>query len=172
MIRASVSLVAVLLATLSVASCGYHVGLTAPEGFSTVAVAVFHNDTPEPDLERGLHGALSREVRDRVPLPLVDPDESDLLIRGRLLEFSRVRGIRDPNNQLLESGVRIVAEAWTVRRSTGEMVFLKTSAQATVGYPVGSASGERAARERAIRHLAEVLTIDLFTQAGSVPETP
>ena len=170
MTRAKISIYAALLATLLCAGCGYRVGLSAPEGYTTVAVEVFHNDTPEPDLERALHGMLSREVRDRVPLPLANPEESELLIRGRLVEFSRVRGIRNPSNQVLESGVRIVAEAWTVRSSTGEMITPKTTAQATVGYPVGSSSGERAARERAIRHLAQVLTIDLFTQAGAAPE--
>ena len=127
MIRAWSSLGAALLTALSLASCGYRVGLSAPEGFATVGVEVFHNITPEPDLERSLHGALSREVRDRVPLPLVDPRDSELLIRGRLVEFSRVRGIRNPNNQLLESGVRIVAEAWTVRSATGELFSPKTS---------------------------------------------
>lgn len=172
MIRAWGSLGTALLTALSLASCGYRVGLSAPEGFTTIAVEVFHNATPEPDLERRLQDALSREVRDRVPLPLVDPDKSELLIRGRLVEFSRVGGIRDLNNQLLESGVRIVAEAWTVRRSTGELISPKTSARATVGYPVGNASGERDARERAIRHLAEVLTIDLFTQSGETSKTP
>jgi hypothetical protein len=172
MTRAKVSLCAALLAALLCAGCGYRVGLTAPEGFTAVAVEVFHNDTPEPDLERVLHGALSREVRDRVPLPLVNPEESELLIRGRLVEFSRVRGIRNPNNQILESGVRIVAEAWTVRSSTGEVITPKTAARATVGYPVGSSSGERAARTRALRHLAQVLTVDLFAQAGAAPATP
>lgn len=169
MILAKGSLAAALLSALSLTGCGYSVGLSAPEGFTGVAVEVFDNVTPEPDLERKLHTALSREVRDRVPLPLVDPDESELLIRGRLVEFSRVRGIRDPENRLLESGVRIVAEAWAVRRSTGEQISPKTSARATVGYPIGSAAGERAARERAIRHLAEVLTLDLFSQPWSGP---
>ncbi len=172
MIRTKVSLCAVLLAALLPAGCGYRVGLSAPEGFTTVAVEIFHNDTLEPDLERALHGSLSQEVRDRVPLPLVSTKDSELLIRGRLIDFSRVRGIRNPENQILESGVRIVAEAWTVRSSTGEVVTPKTTARATVGYPVGNSSGERAARERAIRHLAQVLTIDLFAQAGASPGSP
>ena len=172
MSRAKISLCAALLASLLSASCGYRVGLTAPEGFTTVAVEVFHNDTLEHDIERALHGALSQEVRDQVPLPLVNPKESELRVRGRLIGFSRVRGIRGPENQILESGVRIEAEAWTVRGSTGEVITPKTVARATVGYPVGSSSGERAARERAIRHLAQVLTIDLFTQAGEAPESP
>ena len=102
---------------------------------------------------------------------MVDPRESELLIRGRLVEFSRVRGIRDPDNRLLESGVRIVAESWAIRRSTGEVISPKASAQATVGYPIGSASGERAARERALRHLAEVLTIELFARTEPTPST-
>jgi len=171
MIRVWSSLGAALLAGLFVVGCDYRIGLSAPEGFTTVAVEVFHNSTQEPDLERELHGALSREVRDRVPLPMVDPRESELLIRGRLVEFSRVRGIRDPDNRLLESGVRIVAESWTIRRSTGEVISPKASAQATVGYPIGSASGERAARERALRHLAEVLTIELFARTEPTPST-
>ena len=68
MIRVWSSLGAALLAGLFVVGCDYRVGLSAPEGFTTVAVEVFHNSTQEPDLERELHSALSREVRDRVPL--------------------------------------------------------------------------------------------------------
>jgi hypothetical protein len=156
---------AALVALTGLAACGYRVGLIAPEGFHSVGVEIFHNATPEPDLERALHAAISHEVRNRVPLTFADPSDSDLLIRGRITEFSRVRGIRDRDNQLLESGVRIVAEAYTVRRSSGEHVSPKTTARATIGYPVGSASGERAARQRALRHLARVLTIDLFTRS-------
>ncbi|MCH2105853.1 MAG: LPS assembly lipoprotein LptE [Planctomycetes bacterium] len=164
------SLTAALFGALLHASCGYSVGLIAPAGFDTVAVEVFHNDTLEPDLERALHSALSVEVRDRVPLPLVSPGDSKLLIRGRLVDFGRVRGIRNPQNQVLESGVRVVVEAWTVRSSTGEVVHPKTTARATIGYPVGSSSGERAARARAIRQLAQALTVDLFSRAVSDEE--
>jgi len=166
------SLTGALLCALLHAGCGYSVGLVAPAGFDTVAVEVFHNDTLEPDLERALYAALSSEVRDRLPLPLTSPSDSELLIRGRLVDFSRVRGIRDPQNQVLESGVRVVAEAWTVRSSTGEVVHPKTAARATVGYPVGSSSGERAARARAMRQLAQALTVDLFARAASEEEAP
>ncbi|MCH2104288.1 MAG: LPS assembly lipoprotein LptE [Planctomycetes bacterium] len=171
MIRAS-SLWGALLYAVLHAACGYSVGLVAPEGFETVGVEIFHNDTLEPGLERDLHPVLSSEVRDRVPLPLTSPADSELLIRGRLVDFSRVRGIRNPQNQVLESGVRLLAEAWTVRASTGEVITPKTTARATVGYPVGSSSGERAARARAIRQLAQALTVDLFARAEAGEGAP
>jgi hypothetical protein len=145
-------------------SCHYNIGLTAPEGYSEVAVEIFANDTREPDLERALQSSLTREVRDRLPLDLVAPEQSELVIEGRLVDFNRVRGVRNPMNQLMESGVQITAEAWVVKRSSGERISTPITAQATVGYAIGDSRGERAARERALRQLAEILIVDLFTQ--------
>jgi len=155
---------AILCLALPSPSCHYNIGLTAPEGYSEVAVEIFANDTREPDLERALQSSLTREVRDRVPLHLVAPEQSELVIEGRLVDFNRVRGVRNPMNQLMESGVQITAEAWVVKRSSGERISTPITAQATVGYAIGDSRGERAARERALRQLAEILIVDLFTQ--------
>ena len=43
-------------------------GLRLPEGFETVGVVLFDNDSHEPDLERELHAALSVAVRDLVKI--------------------------------------------------------------------------------------------------------
>jgi hypothetical protein len=158
---------AALLLALPSPSCSYNIGLTAPSGYSEIAVEVFANNTREPDLERALQNALTREVRDRLPLALVAPGQSELVIEGQLVDFSRVRGIRDPQNRIMESGVLISVEAWVIRRSTGVRLSNKTKAQATVGYAIGDSSGERAARERALRQISEILTVDLFTQEWS-----
>ena len=158
--------VAILLALAS-PSCSYNIGLKAPSGYSEIAVEVFANNTREPDLERALQGALSKEVRDRLPLSLVAPGQSELVIEGQVIDFSRVRGIRNPANQIMESGVQISVEAWVMRRSIGERISEKTKAQATVGYAIGDSSGERAARERALRQISEILTVELFTQSWS-----
>jgi hypothetical protein len=162
--RAKVSLCVALIASLASPSCSYNIGLRAPQGYSEVAVEIFANDTREPDLERALQSSLTREVRDRVPLHLVAPEQSELVIEGRLVDFNRVRGVRSPMNQLMESGVQITAEAWVVKRSSGERISTPITAQATVGYAIGDSRGERAARKRALRQLAEILIVDLFTQ--------
>ena len=158
------TLSAILCLALSSPSCHYNIGLTAPEGYSEVAVEIFANDTREPDLERALQSSLTREVRDRVPLHLVAPEQSELVVEGRLVNFNRIRGIRNPKNQIMESGVQITAEAWVARRSSGERISNTITAQATVGYAIDDSRGERAARERALRQLAEILIVDLFTQ--------
>jgi hypothetical protein len=158
---------AALLLALPFPSCNYNIGLRAPQGYSEIAVEIFANNTREPDLERALQNALTKEVRDRLPLSLVAPENSELVIEGQLVDFSRVRGIRDPQNQIMESGVLISVEAWVIQRSTGTRLSNKTKAQATVGYAIGDSSGERAARDRALRQISEILTVELFTQDWS-----
>lgn len=148
------------------AACGYRSGLVAPEGYRTVGVEIFANDSKEPDVERRLHVYLSRSVRDAVEAPLVDPDDADLVVQGRVIAYRRFGGIRGSNNELLETGVSIGVEAWLVDGRTGDRVGETVVSGQTVGYTTVEAIGEERSRDRSLDHIAEGLVLDLFAPYG------
>ncbi len=167
-----------LMVLSALAGCGYHAGLVAPEGIKTIAVEFFADDGPLRDVEVGLQDELAQAIQRMLPVRLVDPANADLIVRGRVADYSRRSGIRSPNNQLLETGVRITVEATLidpVRRfdKKGKLVPLKilrtARAYTESGYRLLESDGERAARGRALRNLADRLALDLF---GAVAYEP
>lgn len=154
------ALLAALIALAS--SCGYSRSLVPPPGTGSIGVVYFHNDTPERDLEREFAVELSSSVRDLVRAPLADPREADVRIEGRLADYRRRGGIRDPDNRLLESGVQVLVEAWLVDARSGERLTGTARATTAVGYLIPEPGGEEAARARTLRHLADRVVLDLF----------
>jgi hypothetical protein len=102
--------------------CGYSTGLSVPPGIHTVGVEVFGNDGRLRDLELELHNLLSDSVERLVHARLVDPNQADLVLRGRIVEYRRRGGIRSTDNELLEDGVRISVEVQLVRRFAQSVV--------------------------------------------------
>ena len=145
--------------------CGYSSGMRLPEHYHSVGLELFGNDTPEVDLERALHAAMSRQLVQLVRSPLEPPSHADVLIDGRIVEYSRRGGIRDgTDNELLESAVVVRAEAWLVDRRSGERVGEPAKGGVRIGYVIGEERGELAARDRALLDIAQRLVLDLFAQ--------
>lgn len=183
--------VAAALALGGLAACGWHTGLVAPDGADSVGVAYFQvdKDVYERDVEPLLHDKITRSVSDLVDASLVAPGDADLVIRGRIYDYRRRGGIRGRDNQLLETSVRLGVEARLERRATGE-VLATVNAQIPSGYVaaerqvvdlslgpdtetilVGGRPNEAAARDRALRFLADQIVLDLFrVQEAEVPE--
>jgi hypothetical protein len=114
------------------AGCGYSTGMRVEEAAGrTVGIAFFDNQTYERDLERDLHDEMTRVVLQVVDAPLVAPDHSDLVVRGTLVRYQRRGGIRSPNNQLLETGIRVDARAslWRRRRPSDPAPVQRTDRQ-------------------------------------------
>ena len=162
-------------------ACGYRTGLLAPENARTVGVEFFGNDGPLRDLEVQLQSELSQAVARMVAVRIVDPEGAELLVRGRVVDYSRRSGIRSPQNVLQETGVRITVEASLVdpkRRldADGKPLPLRVLRQARTmsesGYRTEEPDGEAAARARALRNLADRLTLDLFGAVAYEPPDP
>ncbi|MCA8981710.1 MAG: hypothetical protein H6831_03610 [Planctomycetes bacterium] len=152
------------LLLLGAASCGYSSGLRAPEGYQSVGVAIFANDSKVPDLERDLHRFVSTSVRDAVEAPLTSPQLADVVIEGRILDYAHFGGIRGPNNELLETGVSISVESWLVDRATGERIGEAVYSGQTVGYTTVEFGGEERSKDRSLAYLAEGLVLELFAR--------
>jgi hypothetical protein len=142
--------------------CGWHAGLPSGTGQS-VGVEVFGatRNVLERDLEPRLHDALSRSVSDHLRAPLAAADRADLVVRGEIHEYRRRSGVRDRDNRLLESGVRISLRAVLVDRRRG-VELRSVERNVWSGYIIGPEETELEARDRALRHLADTIVLDLF----------
>lgn len=154
-------------AGLFLAGCGWSTGLGLPEeagDVETIGVAIFDRSPSvlERGLEQRMNQSLSRVVVDLVGAPLASPDEADLVLRGRILEYRRRGGIRSSDNELLETGVKITVLAELVARSTGEPVRPPIQRSVWSGYTIGDPENEDDARDRALRYLSETIVLDLF----------
>lgn len=148
--------------TLAAGACGYSTGLRASERLGSVAVTFFENDTYEPDVERSLQNELTRAMRSLTDLQLTAPDAADVLVRGRVTAFNRRGGIRSPDNDLLETGIYIEAEAALVDRRNDRVLGPAKRAGTWVGYTLDQPSNQVDAEGRALRSVAEKLVLELF----------
>ncbi len=158
---------AVGLAALAAGGCGWLAGLGVPGDAQTVGVEVFDvsREILERDLQPRLNTAMTRALIDLVDARLASPAEADLVVRGRILEYRRRRGVTNPNNQLRESAVFIAASSELVDRRSGR-VLASARDRIWSGYviePDTSVRNEADARDRALRHVAETLILDLFS---------
>ncbi len=159
------------------AGCGWHAALALPEGARRVGVEIFetHREVLERGLEPLLCDEISRAVTDWIGAPLESPSRADLLVRGRILEYRRRPGIRNSENQLVETGLYFAAAAELVDRRSGRIVVPTKEAHVWSGYSTEvSLANEQAARARALRHVADSLVLELFrpTPRNDAPETP
>lgn len=173
------ALLAALLAGLA-GSCGYRAGLVGSEELNgSIGVEIFTNDSREPDIEKLLHERVTAAVRRLVDAPLVSPELADTVIRGRIVEYRRRNGIRNSDNDLLETGVRITLEARLLRTDDpdfvqrgevpealgpGEAPSAPDARRYTAesGFRTLETLGEASARDRVLRNLADHLVLDLL----------
>jgi Lipopolysaccharide-assembly len=142
-------------------ACGYDAGLRVAEHHDSVGIEIFGNESYERDLEPELHDQMTKVLRDQSDARLVDPREARAVIRGTLTAFHRRGGIRDSQNKLLETGVYIEV---TARLFVGgnETPVRSATSSVWIGYTLDDSGNERAARDQALRHLAEGLILQLL----------
>lgn len=159
------------LAALFLASCGWRSGLPSPAGVRTVGIEVARRG--DAVLERGLEerftDALSKRISDWVDLRIAAPAEADLVVRSKVLEYRRRRGVRSLDNELVETAVLVRVEASLVDRRTHTVVAGPVQAGQWSGYALDPSDPgvEEAAADRALRHAAETLVLDLFDPAST-----
>ncbi len=151
---------------LGLAACGYNSGLRVNEHHESVGVDIFGNETLERDLEPELHAEMTRVLRDQSDAHVVDPRVAQAVIRGTITAYHRRGGIRNQDNQLQETGIYIEIQAHLFVGGN-ETPVRNSTANVWVGYTLGpqQPENERAARARALRHLAEEVVLELFGPA-------
>lgn len=155
------------------AGCGYSSGFVLPEGIGSIGVEIFDNTSKVRDLEGAMHDYLTESLRSRTEAHLVPPSLAELVIRGRVVDYARRSGIRNRENQLLETGVEITVEAQLVRRRAEaerkEEILGSIRVDEESGYTLEEPNGELDARDRVLRRLADRIVLELlagFAQEG------
>ena len=159
---AAASIVALALSV----GCGYHAGLPLAEG-RTIGIEIFSNESRTelaPGLERDLHREVSDVLIRLANAPLLPPDEANRRITGRILRYHFRPGIRNEDNELLETGLRIEVQA-EIRDRSGN-VLKQTEISSQTGYVIDSSTAERDATDRVLGNLAERLVLDLMAPLG------
>lgn len=178
--RTGVAALALMAAALA-PSCGYSAGL-APTRLGgaesrSIGVEIFGNQTLLPNLEQGLHEALSTAARRHANLNLVSPERADVVIRGDVVDFRRQRGARTIENRFVETRDVVTVDATLVDRVTGEVVA-RTRTEVGFGTAIDVAGREPAARDNALRNSADRILLTLLAEleygrtAPPLPEDP
>jgi len=168
---------ATLLAASLLSGCGYSTGVRPPQGYETVGVTVFDNRSPDPSLERELYVLLSQQANRMLDAELDSPARSDLVIRGRIADYSRLTGVLSVDGELQQSGARITLTAWLEDGASGARLGDAILFDQTVRYVIRAGEEERGARSDALAQITQEMVLDLFTQvdyarseAGATPE--
>jgi hypothetical protein len=146
---------------LSLGACGFTARHTLGPDRPSLGIEIFSNDGREPDLERRLHGELTRAARRMVDANIVAPSQARITLSGRIVEYSTRGGVRGKDNVLLERGVRLTIEG-TLRDAQGRRVAGPVSLRQDVGHTTSEPGGRNAAESRALANLAESLLLDLL----------
>ncbi|MBL8860244.1 MAG: hypothetical protein JNL28_17175 [Planctomycetes bacterium] len=150
------------LCALLSTSCGYEAGLRVAEKHKSVGVEFFGNDSRERDVERPLYEEITRALRDLTDLPIESPQRAEVVIQGTVRNYQRRSGVRSRDNQLLETGVLIEAEASLIERASGRALGPPVRAGHWIGYVLDDPGNEARARERVLRQIADELVLELF----------
>ena len=155
---------------LALAGCGYSTRFSLAERYPSIGIELFANDSPERDIERELHAALARRVRDMVDASLRSPRRAAVVLRGTVQEYRRRSGIRSKDNVQLETGLTIRVEAELYDPRKGVRVAGPVTATTRIGYTLERRQvNESEARARSIDLLAERLVVDLVGRVNVPP---
>jgi hypothetical protein len=136
------------------------------EHHDSVGVEFFGNDSYERDVEPELQAEMTRVLRDQSDAHVVDPRQAQAVIRGTITAYHRRGGIRNTQNELLETGVYIEVHS-KLFVGGNETPVRSSTASVWVGYTLDpkQPANERDSRARALRHLAEQIVLELLGPA-------
>lgn len=159
---AGLALAAAAVAALP--ACGYRMGALVPEGYRTIAVPIFANETRRHDLEWEVTRAVVEEIQARTPLRVVDRDQSpDLTLTGILRDVDENVSSRLSRQRIRESDVFVNAEVTITDRKTGKVLVEKQRVTEREAFVPEIGEDVRTARQEAIRALAERIARTLET---------
>lgn len=78
-----------IIAILSSSGCGYRVGSLLPADIKTIAVPMFINKTPEPELEAMVTNGIIQEFIADGTLQIVEEENADTLLLGEIIDYRR-----------------------------------------------------------------------------------
>lgn len=117
----------VLLASVALGACGYHVAGHANvlPAIHTIAVPQFGNATTQYRIADRLSGAITRELIQRTRYKVVaDPEQADAVLTGAVVNFFSNPTTYDPaTNRASGVQVTVILQVSLKERSSGKVLF-------------------------------------------------
>jgi len=142
----------VLAATTAVSGCGYSMGSLVRDDIRTVAVQLAENPTFRRQLEFQLTEDLKSAILSRTELRIVEENEADVVLFGRILN------VRE--QVLIESSVLITVEFRAVDRRDGTEKTVRLTDRAE--FLTGRGENFDSATEESFSDLSEALVYNLL----------
>jgi hypothetical protein len=155
------SAVSLLILTLAlVSSCGYKFAgqeTKLPDPIKTIAVAVFVNDTKEPNLELAVTGAITEKFQHDGRLAVVSAQKADSLLSGTIEKYSLEPLVYDAYNNAAKYRVRIKVKI-KFEDKVGQGLLVEKALDVQWDYLVGpSVVYAELARQEAVNQAASYL---------------
>ena len=143
-------LVIALMACLLL-GCGYHFGARLPEGIASVEVPIFANSTLIRGVEFELTDALTRELKSRTPVKLMDSG-ADALLSGAVTGYRKVP-IYESSGEVIAGRITVTASFKMVKSEPGN-TLVEGSETETQDYDIRVGVTEVDALCEAVREIA------------------
>ncbi len=116
------------LCCLSCIGCGYHIGDILHE--QTIAVPIFHNETLYRGYEFLLTKAVISEILTTTPLQVVEQEESDTVLYGKILKVEQQTIAKDEERRATALDLTIYAQIhWQDIRQKKDILAPRTVAE-------------------------------------------
>ncbi len=130
-----------LVGGLGLTGCaGYRLGPVGPLSYRSVAVPMFQNDTPQPQLEAQLTNAILKRLHADGSLRVESESQADVLLRGRITQYSRsaLRYVPTDDRAVREYRLIITAEIEARQARTGAVALKRRVLSGQADVFVGS----------------------------------
>jgi hypothetical protein len=136
-------------------ACGYQLGYRVPPDVYTIAVPIFENSTfpARREIEFELTALVRKEFQHRSPLRLVESDQADLVLRGRIVEFKEYLVAEGRQDRKEESSLTAVVDLILEDRRNQTTTPHRVTAQEPFSVELGESF--RSGQQRALANLAE-----------------
>ena len=169
-VRATLGAVSILLLTLGVSSCGYHVAGQAdlvPKTVHTIAIPAFTNTTTRYKLTDRLPQAIGHEFIARTKYQVVnDPAQADAVLRGSVINYVAYPILFDQQSGRASGlQVNVTMQVNLVERATGKVLFSRPSYEMHQRYEISVTSSKAYFEEsdEALNRLSRDVARDLVS---------
>jgi hypothetical protein len=118
---------------------GYHIGPVTTTSFHSIAVPMFRNETPRPQLEAQISNAVIRRLQQDGSLRIESRSRADVVLTGTVERYDRIalRSLHTDNGVPREFRISITVRVEATDRRTGETVLKSTEVEGTSDVFIG-----------------------------------
>ena len=160
---------AVVILTMTLCSCGYHIGGLKPaelQNVHTMSVEVFANNTLEPRAGAMVSSAVAEEIQIEGTYGLVKSTKADVRIEGevRSISFLQLRSSYTDTYESMEVGLRLVVDYRIVESGTNRVL---RSSSATAVSSLFNMGNQQSARTNALSYAARLVARDICSSVSN-----